>query len=108
MDIVKLLPAIYALIGKSDALASIVNDVLAIVDKVMKLFGVEDSKPLDVRWLQTRLAELGFDPGPVDGSYGSLTKAAVAAFQESHGDLTVDGWAGPATMAAMLGGSGMR
>lgn len=60
----------------------------------------------DVTALQTKLEELGFDPHGIDGNFGSGTKAAVIAFQQSKG-LTVDGRAGPDTMAALqsTGGS---
>lgn len=36
----------------------------------------------DVEALQTRLKELGFEPGPVDGQYGSLTRMAVWAYKK--------------------------
>lgn len=36
----------------------------------------------DVTWIQGRLKDLGFDPGPADGSYGTLTIWAVWAFQK--------------------------
>lgn len=39
-------------------------------------------------------------PLVVDGSYGTLTKAAVEMFQKSNG-LEVDGWAGKLTSAVM-------
>ena len=32
--------------------------------------------------VQTRLTELGFAPGPIDGQFGNLTKAAVWAFEK--------------------------
>lgn len=41
--------------------------------------GVEGS---DVRMLQTRLAELKFAPGPIDGIYGRATVQAVWAFEK--------------------------
>ncbi len=52
-----------------------------------------------VRRVQERLLELGFDPGPVDGSYGPKTQAAVEAFERSHRRLTsqADGLFGPLT-----------
>lgn len=59
----------------------------------------------DVTNLQTKLKELGFDPHGVDGNFGSGTKAAVIAFQQSKG-LTPDGKAGPATMAALQAAGG--
>lgn len=36
----------------------------------------------DVTAIQERLVELGYDPGPVDGSYGHLTISAVWAFKK--------------------------
>ena len=36
----------------------------------------------DVMTVQRRLTELGFDPGPVDGQFGGLTRAAVWAFEK--------------------------
>jgi hypothetical protein len=50
--------------------------------------------------IQRRLAELGIDPGPIDGRMGPKTKAAIRAFQRLHG-LTADGIAGPRTQAAL-------
>jgi peptidoglycan hydrolase-like protein with peptidoglycan-binding domain len=40
-----------------------------------------------VRRAQETLAEKGFDPGPVDGIWGSKTKSGVMKFQESAGLL---------------------
>jgi hypothetical protein len=39
----------------------------------------------DVREVQGRLQSLGFDPGPVDGSAGPKTAAAVTRYQQAHG-----------------------
>lgn len=36
----------------------------------------------DVRMVQQRLKDLAFDPGPVDGIFGTLTKQAVWAFEK--------------------------
>jgi peptidoglycan hydrolase-like protein with peptidoglycan-binding domain len=36
----------------------------------------------DVRMVQQRLVDLGFAPGPVDGQFGTLTRAAVWAFEK--------------------------
>jgi lysozyme family protein len=58
-------------------------------------------------WLQMTLNRLGatedfskYPPLAVDGSYGRVTRRAVAAFQAAHG-LTPDGIAGPLTTAAI-------
>lgn len=44
--------------------------------------------------LQSRLRQLGFYSGTLNGNYGSLTESAVIAFQQSRG-FTADGIAGP-------------
>ena len=54
----------------------------------------------DVRELQHRLNQLGFDAGPEDGIFGPLARAALEEFQRDTG-LTVDGVAGPATVATL-------
>ena len=40
---------------------------------------------ISVLYMQTRLKELGYDPGKLDGIYGKNTMAAVARFQADHG-----------------------
>ena len=39
----------------------------------------------DVRRLQERLRELGYDPGPSDGLFGPRTEGAVLSFQADKG-----------------------
>jgi len=55
----------------------------------------------DVAALQSRLTEMGFDCGRVDGIYGPRTESAVKDFQKSVG-ATVDGKCGPATIIALI------
>ena len=50
--------------------------------------------------IQTRLKNWGYYDGAVDGIYGSRTENAVRWFQRKNG-LTVDGQAGPQTLAAL-------
>jgi N-acetylmuramoyl-L-alanine amidase len=54
----------------------------------------------DVRQLQERLLEMGYDLGRTDGVYGGHTARAVAQFQREVG-LAPDGSCGPATMKAL-------
>ena len=54
----------------------------------------------DVKYLQTLLVKLGFNPGPIDGIFGPKTDAAVRSFQKAYG-LVVDGIVGTNTWAAI-------
>lgn len=54
----------------------------------------------EVRQIQTKLKEKGYDPGAVDGIFGEKTRKAVLAFQRDYG-LTQDGIAGPNTLKAL-------
>ena len=55
----------------------------------------------DVAALQSRLTEMGFNCGRVDGIFGEATEGAVRDFQKSVG-VAVDGKCGPATIIALL------
>lgn len=58
--------------------------------------------PLDtVSGVQGRLANLGYDPGPIDNIKGPLTKAAIERFQADYPPLVVDGIVGPKTRAKL-------
>lgn len=69
----------------------------------------------DVRELQHRLNQLGFDAGSEDGIFGPLAQSAVEDFQRNVG-LNVDGLAGPRTVEQLrrmrrehqTGGTGIR
>jgi len=54
-----------------------------------------------VRNLQTRLRQLGHNPGAIDGKYGPGTRAAVLAYQRRWRALANDGIAGSATINHM-------
>jgi N-acetylmuramoyl-L-alanine amidase len=54
----------------------------------------------DVRVLQERLLEMGYDVGRADAIYGPRTERAVAQFQREVG-LSADGSCGPQTMKAL-------
>ncbi|MDE3223448.1 MAG: peptidoglycan-binding protein, partial [Acidobacteriota bacterium] len=63
----------------------------------------------DVAQLQVRLAQLGFNPGRIDGIFGPLLDRAVREFQENAG-LEVSGTLTRATIHALerLGGGAER
>lgn len=54
------------------------------------------SKGSDVMEIQSILKQIGYDPGPIDGVYGSKTENAVRQFQRNNG-LVPDGIIGPNT-----------
>lgn len=54
----------------------------------------------EVSKIQSRLSAWGYYTGDIDGAYGYLTFQAVKSFQAKNG-LTVDGIAGPETLAAI-------
>jgi hypothetical protein len=54
----------------------------------------------DVLQVQRELSALGCDPGPLDGTLGPDTEAAIRHFQQAAG-LAIDGIVGPQTRAAL-------
>ncbi len=58
---------------------------------------------LTARLVESRLAALGLDPGPVDGRFDAATRAALRRYQEGHG-LIVTGYLDELTMARLLAG----
>ena len=59
-----------------------------------------NSSGADVSRLQTRLNELGFNPGKIDGDFGPGTEAAVIAFQRSE-ELLANGIVDIKTLRAL-------
>lgn len=64
---------------------------------VLSGYGSTGSEVVEI---QKRLADWGYYTGSIDGQYGYLTYSAVREFQRKNG-LTVDGIAGPETLAAI-------
>ena len=60
----------------------------------------EGARGEQVKVLQSRLKQLGFNPGPIDGHFGKQTAATVRSFQRAAGEF-VDGIVGPKTWAAL-------
>lgn len=60
----------------------------------------QGSRGETVRQIQQKLKRWGYYKGSVDGIYGAQTTAAVKYFQRKNG-LSVDGKAGPKTLAVM-------
>ncbi len=74
--------------------------ISAILDKSIATLSGYGSSGQEVRNIQTRLSNWGYYHGEIDGLYGYMTYSAVRDFQAKHG-LTVDGIAGPETLAAL-------
>lgn len=47
--------------------------------------GQMDMQQADVRQVQERLKDAGFNPGPVDGQFGPQTREALKEYQKAHG-----------------------
>jgi peptidoglycan hydrolase-like protein with peptidoglycan-binding domain len=57
--------------------------------------------------MQAALAQLGYDPGPIDGVFGPRTSAAIRAFQHAE-ELLADGTLSAVTRARLAArGGGM-
>lgn len=63
------------------------------------------SRGNEVRQIQTKLKQLGYYKGSIDGIYGTNTQKAVIAFQKNCG-ITADGIAGPKTLLYLGLGAG--
>lgn len=68
----------------------------------LKFLGI-GSKGADVTALQQRLTKDGFYSGPINGSYGPLTEAAVKLYQGAYG-VKKAGYVGPGTRALLNSG----
>lgn len=63
----------------------------------------------DMKAIQKRLKELGFDPGPIDGVAGRRTIEAVKAFQEKRKlSIKMPGTIGAKTLAALFPEAGKQ
>ncbi len=60
-----------------------------------------------VRKMQSKLKELGYYKGSVDGDFGDGTETAVKAFQKQNG-LTADGKAGTKTLTLLYSGNAKK
>ena len=94
---------------KSKKIILITTILFAITTIIFLIFSKNDevealskygSRGSEVTQIQTKLKRWGYYNGNIDGIYGTQTLEAVKYFQRKNG-LTVDGIAGPATLAAM-------
>lgn len=93
----KLLLQIISLILINIILLSVMTTICFDRAKVVDALSKLGSRGDEVRRIQTKLKQLGFYKGAVDGIYGSATRKAVINFQRSCG-ITADGIAGPKTL----------
>ena len=70
-------------------------------DRTLQYLPAKMMRGDDVAMLQTRLIEMGFNSGRVDGIFGSTTESALKDFQKSVG-VKVDGQCGPTTLISMM------
>jgi peptidoglycan hydrolase-like protein with peptidoglycan-binding domain len=111
MNFQQILTLTLTLLGKKDELMNVVGDAMALFTKLKAIYpDIAKSLPqlsggstnqYTVQWLQTSLNKLVDAKLTVDGKYGAATHDAVKKFQTMSG-LTVDGWAGVETTAAII------
>ena len=93
----KLLLQIISIIVLNILIISIATSIYIDTSKTVDVLSKLGSRGNEVRQIQTKLRQLGYYKGAVDGIYGTLTRSAVRDFQRSCG-LTADGIAGPKTL----------
>jgi peptidoglycan hydrolase-like protein with peptidoglycan-binding domain len=69
-------------------------------DKDDAFSSVEDGVIYEIKTLQKRLIELGYNPGLIDGIFGSVTKQAVLRAQKNF-RIKEDGFVGPVTRLSL-------
>ena len=67
----------------------------------------DDPETAEIREVQSLLATLGYDPGPIDGKPGRQTTAAIRRFQSRY-DLTANGRISPELVKGLWGVAGAR
>lgn len=99
-----LLPILLSLLGRNNP--SIEKPLMLVIDAIGNLprdvRTTEAIVPIDIKAVQTKLASLGLDPGPIDGAPGPLTRKAVEEYQKAH-NLIVDGLVGQQTWRVLMG-----
>lgn len=100
MDFTKIIPLIISVLSGTGPYAAIIQKVMEVIGLLLQQTGAPASSGMDVKWAQTALKQLGFDPGPIDGVMGAKTGAAVAAYQKARG-MVVDGWLGGETQTKL-------
>lgn len=88
---------IIALILINIILLSVMTNIYFDRSKVVDALSKLGSRGDEIRRIQSKLRQLGYYNGAVDGIYGSATRKAVISFQRSCG-ITADGIAGPKTL----------
>lgn len=82
--------------------AFIIIMIIALITQSFSVLSLSKygSSGSEVRSIQTRLTELGYFSGKIDGIFGNQTKNAVIKFQKDYG-LTADGIVGSNTLKAL-------
>jgi hypothetical protein len=102
MNWMSLIPVLLSVLGRGKP--DIENPIKTVIDVIGNLPREEQEapiEPINIRAAQEKLAALGFDPGPIDGLSGPLTRAAAKKYQEQHG-LTADGLIGQQTWRSLV------
>ena len=77
--------------------SSLIYNTYTTDNNTLSVLSQQGSRGSEVRQIQTKLKQLGYYKGSIDGIFGSDTRKAVISFQKNCG-LTADGVAGPKTL----------
>jgi|KBSMisStaDraftv2_1062788.scaffolds.fasta_scaffold01978_19 hypothetical protein len=103
LSLTTLLPLLLSMLGRGKPAVELpIKEVIDIIGSLPPLQQDEAVEVIDIAKAQQMLKDLGFDPGPIDGKPGALTRAAVTQYQNSR-MLEADGLLGQKTWAKLLG-----
>jgi len=83
LSLTTLLPLLLSMLGRGKPAVELpIKEVIDIIGSLPPLQQDEAVEVIDIAKAQQMLKDLGFDPGPIDGKPGALTRAAVLASRE--------------------------
>jgi Putative peptidoglycan binding domain len=103
LSLTTLLPLLLSMLGRGKPSVELpIKEVIDIIGNLPPLQQDEAVEVIDIKQAQQMLSDLGFDPGPIDGKPGAMTREATRQYQTSR-MLEADGLIGQKTWAKLLG-----
>ena len=103
LSLTTLLPLLLSMLGRGKPSVELpIKEVIDIIGSLPPLQQDETVEVIDIAKAQQMLKDLGFDPGPIDGKAGAMTREATKQYQQSR-MLEADGLIGQKTWSKLLG-----